>query len=142
MSTPYSPGLEGVTAGISSISEVDADRNDLIYRGYGIHDLVEHCSFDEVAYLLLYGKLPNRQEQDSFLALVGANRAVPIEIYDLYRTFPRDAHPMDTLKAAVAVLGMFDPETHDNSHQANLDKAAQVSTAAWTDAVVADHRAT
>src|SRR5450432_1376973 len=99
MSTPYSPGLEGVTAGISGVSEVDAERNELIYRGYSINDLVEHCSFDEVAYLLLLGKLPNRREQDKFMAEVGANRAVPEEIYDLYRLFPRDAHPMDTLKA-------------------------------------------
>src|SRR4051794_25841011 len=113
MSTPYSPGLEGVTAGISAISEVDADRNELIYRGYNIHDLVERCTFDEVAYLLLQGKLPNRLEYDSFLALVAGNRSVPTEIYDLYRSFPRDAHPMDTLKAAVAVLGMFDPEAND-----------------------------
>jgi 2-methylcitrate synthase/citrate synthase II len=126
MSTTYSPGLEGVTAGISSISEVDAERNDLIYRGYNIHDLVARCSFDEVAYLLLYGKLPNRRELDSFMVNVGANRSVPATIYDLYRTFPRDAHPMDTLKAAVAVLGMFDPETHDNSHNANLNKAVRL----------------
>ncbi len=126
MSTPYSPGLEGVTAGISAISEVDADRNELIYRGYNIHELVDRCSFDEVAYLLLYGKLPNRSEHDAFLAEVAANRAVPGEIYDLYRTFPRDAHPMDTLKAAVAVLGMFDPEAHDNSRKANLNKALRL----------------
>src|SRR6476619_9779 len=109
MSTPYSPGLEGVTAGISAISEVDPERNELIYRGYNIHDLVERCSFDEVAYMLLFGKLPNLQEHAEFMAQVVANRSVPQAIYDLYGTFPRDAHPMDTLKAAVAVLGMFDP---------------------------------
>ena len=126
MSTPYSPGLEGVTAGISAISEVDADRSELIYRGYGIHDLVAHCSFDEVAYLLLFGKLPTPKEHADFMAQVGANRAVPAEIHDLFRTFPRDAHPMDSLKAAVAVLGMFDPEASDNSHQANLNKAVRL----------------
>src|SRR5438270_4622569 len=101
MSTAYSPGLAGVTAGISGISEVDADRNELIYRGYNIHDLVEHCSFDEVAYLLLYGKLPSQPEYKSFQAQVVANRAVPGEIYDLFRPFPLGAHPMDTLMAAV-----------------------------------------
>ena len=126
MSTPYSPGLEGVTAGISAISEVDADRNELIYRGYTIQDLVEHCSFDEVAYLLLFGKLPDRSELDAFMAQVGANRDVPDAIYDLYRMFPRDAHPMDTLKAAVSVLGMFDPEAGSNSHEANLNKAVRL----------------
>src|SRR5581483_3959496 len=103
MATAYSPGLEGVTAGISAISEVDAERNALIYRGYDIHDLVEHCSFDEVAYLMLFGKLPNRQEFDSFRQRVSSERAVPEGIYALYRQFPKNAHPMDTLKAAVAV---------------------------------------
>lgn len=126
MSTPYSPGLEGVTAGISAISEVDAERNELIYRGYNIHDLVERCSFDEVAYLLLFGKLPNKQEFDDFIARVGENRAVPEAIYDLYRMFPGNAHPMDTLKTAVSLLGMFDPEAESNAHEANLNKAVRL----------------
>jgi citrate synthase len=126
MSTPYSPGLEGVTAGISGISEVDAERNELIYRGYSIHDLVAHCAFDEVAYLLLFGRLPNRGDLAEFMAQVGASRKVPDSIYDLYRTFPRHAHPMDTLKAAVAVLGMHDPEAGDDSRQANLNKAVRL----------------
>ena len=99
MSTPYSPGLEGVTAGISAISEVDADLNQLFYRGYEIHDLVEHCAFDEVAYLLLFGSLPTQQEFDEFMRRVQANRDVPPQVLDLYRQFPKDAHPMDTLKA-------------------------------------------
>jgi citrate synthase len=126
MSTPYSPGLEGVTAGISAISEVDAERNELIYRGYNIHDLVDRCTFDEVAYLLLFGKLPNRHEFDAFIADVAANRSVPDQIYDLYRMMPPDSHAMDSLKAAVAVLGMFDPEVDNNSHQANLNKAVRL----------------
>ena len=126
MATAYSPGLEGVTAGISAISEVDAERNELIYRGYNIHDLVDNCSFDEVAYLLLFGKLPNQSEFDTFMRQAGENRAVPDSIYDLYRTFPKDAHPMDTLKAAVAVLAMFDPEAENNSHDANLNKAVRL----------------
>lgn len=124
--TTYSPGLEGVTAGISSISEVDADRNELIYRGYNIHELVERCSFDEVAYLMLHGTLPNAAQYAEFMQLVGTNRAVPNSVYDLYRMFPQGAHPMDTLKAAVAYLGMFDPERDDNSHAANLNKATRL----------------
>src|SRR5689334_20236730 len=126
MSAAYSPGLEGVTAGISAISEVDAARNALIYRGYDIHDLVEHCAFDEVAYLLLFGKLPNTQEHADFVRRVGASRDVPDDIYDLYRRCPADAHPMDTLKAAVAVLATKDPERHENSHEANLNKAVRL----------------
>jgi citrate synthase len=126
MTTTYRPGLEGVTAGISAISEVDAERNALIYRGYDIHDLVEHCAFDEVAYLLLFGKLPNEAEFDAFTRHVGENREVPPQIFDLYRQFPKDAHPMDTLKAAVAVLATTDPERHSNTHEANLNKAVRL----------------
>jgi citrate synthase len=126
MSAAYSPGLEGVTAGISAISEVDAERNSLTYRGYDIHDLVEHCSFDEVAYLLLYGKLPTQSQFDEFMREVGESRAVPPEIYDLYRGFPGDAHPMDTLKAAVSVLAMFDPASGETTHEANLKRAVRL----------------
>ncbi len=126
MSAAYSPGLEGVTAGISAISEVDAERNSLTYRGYDIHDLVAHCSFDEVAYLLLYGGLPNRQEYARFVAEARANRAVPDAIYALFAQFPRDAHPMDALKAAVAVLAMSDPAGDDSSPEANLGRAVRL----------------
>ena len=126
MSAPYSPGLEGVTAGISAISEVDAERNRLAYRGYDVHDLVEQCACDEVAHLLLFGHLPNAQEYAAFQTRVGESRAVPPVVYDLYRQFPPDAHPMDTLKAAVAVLAAFDPERDSNSREANLNKAVRL----------------
>ena len=126
MTTTYSPGLEGVTAGISAISEVDAERNSLIYRGYDIHDLAENCTFDEVAYLMLYGELPDEEQFKSFMHAVGSERAVPSKMYALFRSFPPSAHPMDALKAAVAVLGMEDPEAADNSAQANLNKALRL----------------
>jgi citrate synthase len=124
--TAYSPGLEGVTAGISAISEVDAERNALIYRGYDIHDLVEHCAFDEVAYLLLYGNLPTAPELADFQRRVGENRYVPDSVLDLYREMPPAVHPMDALKAAVAVLALSDPETEDNSPEANRNKALRL----------------
>lgn len=126
MTTPYSPGLEGVTAGISGISEVDADLNQLFYRGYEIHDLVEHCAFDEVAYLLLFGNLPTQHQYDEFMRRVGANRDVPPQVLALYKQFPKDAHPMDTLKAAVAMLALFDPESHLDTRDASLNKALRL----------------
>jgi 2-methylcitrate synthase/citrate synthase II len=126
MSTAYSPGLEGVTAGISKISEVDADRNQLIYRGYDVKDLVQQCDFDEVAYLLLYGKLPNAAEYADFRLLVGENRDVPDVVYELLTHFPPDTHPMDALKAAVATLAAFDPERDINTSAANLNKAVRL----------------
>ncbi|HLV79033.1 MAG TPA: citrate/2-methylcitrate synthase [Chthonomonadaceae bacterium] len=126
VTSTYSPGLEGVTAGISAISEVDAERNQLIYRGYDIHDLVDHCSFDEVAYLLLYSKLPNKPEYDRFMRQVGESRDVPDGLWDMYRRLPHNTHPMDALKAAIAVLAPFDPDYESNSHEANLSKALRL----------------
>ena len=126
MSTTYSPGLEGVTAGISSISEVNAEENKLIYRGYRVSDLVEHCEFDEVAHLLLFGKLPNETELASFRHQVSEERDVPFAIFDLYREMPHGSHPMDTLKAAVAMLALFDPDRDSNDREANLRKALRL----------------
>src|ERR1051326_8419102 len=84
------PGLEGGVAGISAISEVDAEPNRLISRGYAIHDLVDQCSIDEVAYLLLRGDLPTQSEFDDFCGRVVEQREVPREIYDLFRAMPPD----------------------------------------------------
>lgn len=126
MSTEYKPGLEGVTAGITAISEVDAERNRLIYRGYDVHDLLDHCSFEEVAHLLLLGKLPNAGELAAFKKQIAEERDLPAEIFDLYRQMPRDSHPMDTLKAAVAMLALFDPDRDRNDHEANVRKALRL----------------
>ncbi len=114
----YKPGLEGVIAGISAVSMVDAEKNELLYRGYDIHDLVEHCSMDEVAYLLLYGELPERAALEAFNQRIRTDREVPPALYELFRTMPNNAHPMDRLKAAVALLAMFLPEDESNLRKA------------------------
>ena len=124
--TDYSPGLEGVMAGYTAISEVDGDANRLAYRGYDVVDLVQSCSFDEVAYLLLFGKLPNCIELTDFRRTVGENRHVPGVVYDLLDHFPPDTHPMDTLRAGVSTLAAFDEDRDDNSHEANLRKAVRL----------------
>jgi citrate synthase len=126
MTTEFRPGLEGVTAGISAISQVDPVRNTLILRGYDIHDLVDNCSFGEVAYLVLYGTLPNLSEYSQFLKRLRSQRDIPEDIYDIYRRFPQDAHPMDTLKATVAVLAARDPEARDISREASIRKAEKL----------------
>jgi len=122
----YRPGLDGVVAGISAVSDVDAEANLLIYRGYDIHDLVEHCAFDEVAHLLLHGDLPTPAEYDAFRARIAAERDVPGPIYDLLRALPPGTHPMDGLKAAVALLATFDPDDGDDSPDANRRKAERL----------------
>ncbi len=124
---PYRPGLEGVTAGISKISDVIAAENRLIYRGYDIRDLAEHCEFEEVAYLILLGKLPNARELEAFKSELYAHRELPSEVYRALRALPQGGNPMAALQVGVAVLGMLDPKANDNSHEANLQKAIRLS---------------
>ena len=95
----YSPGLEGVIGGITKISEIDSQHSSLIYRGINVHELAEDGSFEETAYLLLYGKLPDRKELDEFNKTLGAERDVPNEVYETLRLVPKNAHPMDQIRA-------------------------------------------
>jgi citrate synthase len=123
---PYSPGLEGIVAGMTTISEVDPHRQKLAYRGYDIEDLANHATFEEVAYLLLMGELPNASQLEEFKSEVAANRALPDELVSVLRLASKPAHPMDVLRTAVSFLGESDPEVNDNSHDANLRKAKRL----------------
>lgn len=129
---PYSPGLEGIVAGITTISEVDPHRQKLAYRGYDIEDLANHATFEEVAYLLLMGELPTQAQLETFKAEIADNRAIPEDVLNILRLCPKNAHPMDTLRTVVSFLGEGDPDVADNSHEANLRKAkrllGQIST--------------
>lgn len=134
VSYPYSPGLEGVPAGISKISEIDSDRSSLQYRGYDVHDLAEHGSFEETAYLLIHEKLPNATELADFRSLLGAERQVPDAVYTAIGALPKDAHPMDSIRTAFSVLAAFDPDYRAPStdHEANLRKAVRIVAKAGT----------
>ncbi|WP_439622828.1 citrate/2-methylcitrate synthase [Gemmata sp.] len=124
MSTlPYSPGLEGVVAGETKICTVE---DGLSYRGYTVGDLADHCSFDEVAYLLLYGELPSAKELQGFLARVAAARRLPPAVNALFGALPKGTTPLDALRTAVSALGHFDQDAADNSHDANLRKAERL----------------
>ncbi|MEY2540302.1 MAG: citrate synthase [Verrucomicrobiota bacterium] len=127
----YSPGLAGVVAGETEICWVDPNAG-LMYRGYDIHDMAEKASFEEVAYLLLNGQLPNFEQLGRFSQQIAAERTLPSPVLKMLRLLPRDAHPMDGLRSGVSMLGAFDPELNDNSHEANVRKAvrliARVST--------------
>jgi citrate synthase len=124
---PYRPGLEGVTAGISKISDIIAEQNLLIYRGYDIRDLAAHCEFEEVAYLILLGKLPNRQELAQFKAQLEPHRELPAEVYRVLHALPAGANLMAALQVGVATLGMLDPQADVNTHEANLQKAIRLT---------------
>jgi citrate synthase len=122
----YSPGLEGVIAGESALSRIDAERNCLLICGYDLEDLTEGATYEEVAYLLLHGELPTRAQLEEFGAALRAERALPPQVLDLLRQAPAGAHPMDLLRTAVSALSFFDPETRDNSPQANTRKALRL----------------
>ncbi len=130
----YSPGLEGVIGGITTISEIDSDRSSLIYRGIDVHDLAEKGSFEETAYLLIHGKLPNRAELENFREVLGKEREVPQQVYDAMALMPKHTHPMDQIRAAYAVLTSFDPdyEVPATDHEANVRKAVRITAKAST----------
>lgn len=123
----YSPGLEGVIAGVSALSRIDTEQNVLTYRGYNVQALCDHAAFEEVAYLLLYGELPTAAQLAEFSRALIAEREVPPVVYDLIRLLPPDSEPMDWLKAAVAVLALYDPQAGDNRRAANLAKAVRLT---------------
>jgi citrate synthase len=124
MSEPiYSPGLEGVVAGETAVSTIEGG---LRYRGYPVGELVENAGFDEVAFLLLHGNLPNRFQLASFQRRLAAARSLPHPLLDLLRVLPPAIHPMDALRTSVSVLAHYDPETEDGSHDANLRKAERL----------------
>jgi 2-methylcitrate synthase/citrate synthase II len=130
----YSPGLEGVIAGETAISTVEGG---LSYRGYFVGDLAEKTTFDEVAYLLLYGDLPKAAELKSFQDRVGMARRLPQAVKDLLASMPKWAVPLDVLRTAVSALASFDQDAADNSKEANQRKAERLL--AQMPVVVADH---
>lgn len=109
-------GLANVTVGETSICTVGKEGKGLTYRGYSIEDLAQYSSFEEVAYLLIYGKLPNVSELKDYLNVLANGQNLPEEIIEIIKKFPNTANPMDVLRTACSTLGMFEPE--DNDHKA------------------------
>ncbi|GIW54099.1 MAG: citrate synthase [Nitrospiraceae bacterium] len=124
--TPYRPGLEGVLAGETALCQVDEGDSGLRYRGYAIGDLAEQATFEEVAYLLLFGKLPTRKELDDFSVQLHSQWGLPGPVEAFVGVVPRDAHPMDVLRTGVSLLGMTDPDAADCSHEANVRKSVRL----------------
>jgi len=105
-----SSGLRGVVAGATSLSSVGADGDSLRYCGYDVDDLAKHATFEEVAYLLLYGRLPTRSELDAYLNRLYGMRTLPAPLKEVLERIPGDAHPMDVLRTGVSMLGVLEPE--------------------------------
>jgi citrate synthase len=126
-STGAKAGLEDVVAGDSEICFIDGREGRLVYRGYDIHDLVAHASFEEVCYLLWHGKLPNAAELSQLDETLRRERAVPEEVLDEIETAPREAHPMATLRTAVSLLGLYDPQAEGMDDAGNVARAMRLT---------------
>jgi citrate synthase len=103
----YAKGLEGVVAAQSEICRIDGEKGKLYYLGYSIEDLARYSDFEETTYLLLYGRLPNKEEMESFSKRMRSSRDLVPEILDMVRNFPGDAHPMELLQSVISYLSGY-----------------------------------
>ncbi len=117
-------GLEGVVAASSSISSIIDGV--LTYRGIHIDELAEHATFEEVVYLLWFGKLPTYTELEEFQQKLSAEMKIPAAIVDLLKSYPKDMNTMAALRSAVSSLALFDAEANDMSPEANVRKAIRL----------------
>lgn len=115
-------GLSGVYVDESSICKVDGQQGKLYYRGYSIEDLANKSNFEEVSYLLIYGKLPNRTELDEFVTKLKERRELPREVMDLIRTMAPVSHPMDVMRTGASMLCMYDNDLMNKDKEATIDK--------------------
>ena len=127
MSEEIHRGLKGVVFDRSRVCYIDGRAGELRYRGYSIHDLAEHSSFEETCYLLFKGELPSTAQLQAFDAQLKAARRLPGEVHKLIE-ITKNAHPMEVLRTAVSALGAFDPEVADNSPEAILRKGIRLSS--------------
>jgi 2-methylcitrate synthase len=111
--------LAGVNAGSTAICTVGHTGNDLHYRGYDIIELAKHATFEEVAYLLIHGELPNKAQLSAYHAKLKTLRALPAALKTVLEQIPKNAHPMDVMRTGCAMLGTLEPESADR----NIDAA-------------------
>jgi len=119
-------GLLGIVVDETTVSQVMPDINSLTYRGYAVQDLCEKCNFEEVAYLVLNGELPNKKQLKNFIKEERLDRKLSKEILSDIRKMPKKAHPMDVVRTAVSLMSLEDKETKDNSPKANMRKAIRI----------------
>lgn len=118
-----SVALSGTAAGNTALCTVGRSGNDLHYRGYDILDLADVCEFEEIAYLLVHGKLPNRPELTAYKTKLKALRGIPAVVKSALEELPASAHPMDVMRTGVSVLGCVSPEKDDHNHPGARDIA-------------------
>jgi len=119
-------GLLGIVVDETTISQVMPEINSLTYRGYAVQELCDKCSFEEVAYLVINGKLPNKKQLKKFIKEERSNRKLSNQILKDIEKMPKKAHPMDVVRTAVSLMALEDKETIDNSPEANMRKAMRI----------------
>jgi 2-methylcitrate synthase len=119
-------GLDGVVVDTTSISKVMPEINSLVYRGYPVQELAEHCHFEEVAWLIWKGELPGAEELKDFMDEGRAQRAISKNLLEVIQKSPRTAHPMDVLRTAVSFLGMEDAEMDMTDAATNLKRSVSL----------------
>ena len=120
-------GLKGVHFARSAVSSIDGRAGDLRYRGYSIDDLAENSTFEETAYLLIYGELPTRSELESFSGRLTQQRSLPQPVIEIIHSI-RDAHPMEVLRTCVSALGAFDADADAKSPEAVIEKGIRLTS--------------
>ena len=115
-------GLRGQVAGVTSLCTVGQSGAGLTYRGYDISDLADHAQFEEVAYLLLRGKLPNRQELEDYKKKLVSMRELPYAVKSVLEHIPKDAHPMDVMRTGCSMLGNLETETDFSQQDDKIDR--------------------
>jgi citrate synthase len=133
----YAKGLEGVIANESALSNVEGAVGRLSYLGYSIDELVENCTFEEVTYLLHFGRLPNMAELVVFEKSLREERSLPQGVIDFLKNAPKDANPMDVIRTGVSMLGLYDKRSKIGEPDLIADAAISVSLVAKTPIIVA-----
>src|SRR6267143_5654599 len=121
-------GLEGVVATTSGICYIDGDEGVLAYRGYDIHDLADHSTFEEVCYLLWFGRLPKADELKQLKQRLSDERKLDPSVIKLLQLAPKHVLPMDVLRTVVSALSFYDAEYDRNDHDANVNKAIRLTS--------------
>ena len=140
--TDYAKGLEGVIANESKLSNVEGLEGRLSYLGYHIDDLVEHCTYEEVVYLLHEGELPNKTELSLLESALRNDRGIPQGVIDFLQAAPKDSNPMDVLRTGVSMLGLYDHRAKIGEPDQDANRQVAISLVAKVPVIVAYfHRA-
>lgn len=122
-----SRGLEGIVANTTRLSDVIGDKGQLIYCGYDINELAGKVSYEEVVYLLWNNKLPNRSELDRCTAQLRTQRKLPDGLVEFIKTVPKNAAPMDVMRTAISMLGLYDPNIREATVEKGKERARSIT---------------